>query len=108
MGNRFASQLRLKGGAGTLFTTPDAWDELLEAAEQFGWRPARARVLYRADVGLVISSSDAENLATALEVLSRKLGTGEFVVVPDEHRAELLNDVQLFCRFCRGGRFRIC
>lgn len=28
---RFASQRRLKGTARTLFTTADAWDELLEA-----------------------------------------------------------------------------
>lgn len=107
MNSRFASQLRLKGTAGTLFTTPDAWDELLEAAEQFGWRPAQSRWLYRADVGLVISAGDAQNLARALEVLARKLRTGHLIVA-DAHRVELLNDVRLFCRYCRAGGFRIC
>lgn len=108
MSSRFASQLRLKGTAGTLFTTPDAWDELLEAAEHFGWRPAQSRALYRADIGLVISAGDAQNLAEALEVLARTLRAGQLVIVPDEHRVELLNDVRLFCRYCRAGGFRIC
>ena len=107
MTSRFASQLRLKGTAGTLFTTPDAWDELLEAAEHFGWRPAQARALYRADVGLMISAGDAHNLAEALEALASKLRGGD-LVMPEEHRAELLNDVRLFCRYCRTGGFRIC
>ena len=108
MGSRFASQQRLKETAGTLFTTPDAWNELLEAAEQFGWRPAQGRGLYRADVGLVISANDARNLATALDDLARTLRLDRLVVVPDEHRARLLSDVQLFCRYCRAGSFRIC
>lgn len=107
MTSRFASQLRLKGTAGTLFTTPDAWDELLEAAEHFGWRPAQSRPLYRADVGLLISAGDAQNLGAALEVLAGKLRAGEFVVA-DKQRVELLNDVRLFCRYCRAGAFRIC
>lgn len=107
MKSRFASQLRLKGTGGTLFTTPDAWDELLEAAEHFGWHPAQSRALYRADVGLMISAGDAQNLAAALQVLARKLRAGE-LVVPEQHRVELLNDVRLFCRYCRAGAFRIC
>lgn len=64
-------------------------------------------MLYRADVGLVMSAGDARNLAQALEVLARKLRAGA-LVVPDEHRVELLNDVRLFCRYCGAGGFRIC
>lgn len=101
------SELRLRGASGGLVTTTDVWNDVLELAEEFGWRPEQVRSLYRADVGLQVTASDADNLARSLEQFSLHIETNE-PEIDDIRRDRILRDLGRLIELCRGGRFRIC
>jgi hypothetical protein len=101
------TQLRLRSIAGTLVTTTGAWNDVLELAEEFGWCPEQAPTLYRADVGLQVTASDAGNLARSLEKFADHIARHE-PTIDDCRRERILRDLTKLIGFCRDGRFRIC
>lgn len=106
--------LRFEGAEATLFTTPKAWNELLELAETAGWAPEHPPACYRADIGLRVSRQDASNLAQALRRARSRLTSsyqpaGRTVggVLRNLVFAGLLVELNELSAFCREGGFEI-
>ena len=106
--------LRFEGPEATLFTTPKAWNDLLELAEDAGWAPEHPPACYRADIGLRVSRRDARNLAHALRrarcrLTSSYRSTGRTAVgvLRDLVFAGLVVELNELSAFCREGGFDI-
>lgn len=101
------TELRLRGRESGLVTTTDAWNDVLGLAEDFGWHPERVPSLYRADVGLRVTASDAANLARSLRRMARHISLNE-PDIDEVRRDRILRDLKRIIEFCRDGEFRIC
>lgn len=101
------TELRLRGRESGLLTTTDAWDEVLALAEDFGWHPEQTPSLYRADVGLHVSASDASNLARSLRRIADHISMNE-PEIDEVRRDRILRDLSRIIEFCGDGEFRIC
>lgn len=104
------SNLRLRGEDDTLVIGDDFWEEILDWAEDNGWRPEQPACLYRGDTGLLVTACDAGNLGDTLEFIAGDLVLHELDAagVPDTFLTELLDGLQTLTHFFQSGSFRIC
>ena len=99
--------IRLKGRDTNLVITTNDWNEMLDLAEEFGWRLEQVRSIYRADVGLRITASDSGNMAIAFEKLGDH-NTEHEPTLTEAQRNKMLDDLSKLIAFCRSGQFRMC
>jgi len=101
------SNLRLIGQSDCYVIDSRFWDDLLEWAEESGWKPEHPSVLYRTDSGLHVTDSDADRLADTLEFIAGDIVLHE-LDVSDEFLRELLDGLLKLTIFFQSGGFRIC
>ena len=98
--------LRLKSADDALVIGEDFWAEILEWAEDNGWKPHRPSTEYRS-TGLAVTAEDAQNLGDALEFIAGDLVLHE-LDVSDDFMRELLDALYTLTVFFQSGSFQIC
>jgi len=100
------NRLRLERHDDCLVIDARFWEDLVDWAEDNGWKPELPSVLYRSDSGVTVSDSDAANLAEALELIA-----GDLVLydldVPDHFLKDLVRTLMVLTEFLQRGAFRI-
>jgi len=104
------SNLRLRGVHETLVIGDDFWEEILDWAEDNGWRPEQPACLYRGDTGLQVTAFDANNLGDTLEYIAGDIALFKMdaIGVPERFASDLLNGLMTLTTFFQSGSFRIC
>ena len=104
------SKIRLQGGQDTLVIAEEFWEEVLEWAEDNGWRPEQPPDLYRGDTGLKVTADDAGNLADALEYIAGDLVFHKNfeVEISDDFLRKLVGGLETLSTFFQAGSFTIC
>lgn len=107
------ADVRLEGPDGQFSFFQPAWERALTMAYEYGWEPEHTLSVYMADVGLVVTSDDADGLAEAIEAAiadaedardrdqtTGLLGEGELLLKTRERW-------EGFITFCHVGGFRV-
>ena len=100
------TQLRLMQQDATLVISASVWRELIDVAQQKGWRSEHAPACYWGDIGLDVTASDARRLSRTFEAMGDYLVHGE-IQNTAEH-TKLVEDLGELVIFCRAGGFRVC
>ena len=100
--------IRLQGRADCYTIDSDLWVDLLEWAQDNGWRPQHPRELYDDSLHrLAVSDDDAANLADALEFIAGDLVLHELSQISDRFMRDLVDSLSKLTIFFQQGGFRI-
>ena len=100
--------IRLQGLQDCYTIESALWVDLLDWAQDNGWRPKHPRELYDDCLHhLVVSDEDAANLADALEFIAGDLVLHELSQVSDRFLRNLVDSLSKLSVFFQQGGFRI-
>lgn len=100
--------IRLLGSNDCYTIESDLWIDLLDWAQDNGWKPQHPRELYDDSLHhLVVSDEDAANLADAFEFIAGDLVLHELSQVSDHFLRDLVNSLAKLAVFFQQGGFRI-
>ena len=102
------SCIRLQGRVDCYTIDSDLWVDLLDWAQDNGWKPQHPRELYDDSLHrLSVTSADAANLADALEFIAGDLVLHELSQVPDRFLRDLVDSLSKLTVFFQQGGFHI-
>ncbi len=100
--------IRLQGPQDCYTIESALWVDLLDWAQDNGWRPKHPRELYDDCLHhLMVSDEDAANLADALEFIAGDLVLHELSQVSDRFLRDLVDSLSKLSVFFQQGGFRI-
>lgn len=100
--------IRLQGPHDCYTIESELWIDLLDWAQDNGWKPAHPRELYDDSFHhLAVTDEDSANLADALEFIAGDLVLHELSQVSDRFLRELVDNLLKLTIFFQQGGFRI-
>ena len=100
--------IRLQGPRDCYTIDGELWIDLLDWAQDNGWKPEHPRELYDDSLHhLAVSDEDAANLADALEFIAGDLVLHELSQVPDRFLRDLVDSLSKLSTFFQQAGFLI-